>query len=420
MSKPIFALVDCNNFYVSCERTFQPALETVPVMILSNNDGCVISRSAEVKALGIKMGEPVFKLKDVISRNKVKVFSSNYTLYGDMSQRVMDTLHELVEEVEIYSVDEAFMRLDGVRDQEQLARKIKHTIKKWTGIPVSIGIAPTKVLAKVANHIAKKNPEYNGVFDLTDRPIDFYLHNFPVSDLWGVGRQYKKMLEDNGIRTALQLKNTNDNWVQKKMTIKGLRMLYELRGISCLSLEEVVQPKKGITCSKSFGQPVTELSGLQEAVASYITRGAEKLREEGLVASYLRVFILTNKFNNDAKYGASKGIDLLTPTAYTPNLIANAERMLAEIYRDGYRYKKAGIMLLGLLPEKLHQQNLFERIDTERQQRLMNTLDIVNTKHGRNTLTYLATGIKHTWSMRRELLSPNYTTQWSELPVVKA
>jgi DNA polymerase V len=335
----LFGIIDCNNFYVSCERVFQPALEGKPVVVLSNNDGNIIARSNEAKRLGITMGMPFFKAKRLIEEHNITLFSSNYALYGDMSRRMMDTINQFVPATEYYSIDEAFVHLD-TGYQDEAARYIKQTIRKWTGIPVSVGIGPTKVLAKVANTIAKRSPEYGGVVDLSNADVDRYLRDFDVSDLWGIGRQSEKFLKSEEsehnqldlweaaglprlirkqrIETALELKNCSDDWIRKHLTIRGLRLVWELRGISCLPLEAFERPRKSLCCSRSFGRPVFTLPELREAVAMHATRGAEKLRRRHLAASHMTVLISTSQFRQDPDemYSASAS----WPTAI-PNLI---------------------------------------------------------------------------------------------------
>jgi DNA polymerase V len=284
----VYSLIDCNNFYVSCERVFNPKLEGKPVIVLSNNDGCVIARSNESKALGIGMGVPVFKCKDLIKKHKIQVYSSNYTLYADMSQRVMDTLAQFTSDVEVYSIDEAFLSLSEFMSLNltEYARDIRSTVKRWTGIPVSIGIGSTKTLAKVANKLSKRNPQYGGVFDITSHTqMNELLEQIRVEDIWGIGRQYTKLLNQNGIYTALQLKNASDTWIRKHMSVSGLRTVWELRGISCIPLEEAPPSKKAIISSRSFGRPVESLEELKEAIASYISRASEKLRAQQSVTS---------------------------------------------------------------------------------------------------------------------------------------
>lgn len=332
--KHIFALVDCNNFYASCERVFNPMLSNIPVVILSNNDGCAIAMSNEAKALGIKIGTPLFKLQKLIDDNGVKIFSSNYTLYGDLSQRVMDTLSTFTPEMEVYSIDEAFLSLDGFnRDLDKYGREIRSTIKQHTGIPVSVGIAKTKTLAKLANRTAKKHKVLNGVLDLSSLPeatIDKYLNIFNVSDIWGIGEQNTKKLNNVGIYTALQLKNCSDQWVQNNLGgVVGLRTVWELRGISCIDIESVRPDKKAIISSRSFGLSVEELTDLEESVADYVSRAAVKLRKQNCLTGNLQVYLATNYFKpNDAHYSNSASMLLANPTDYTPELIQKAITLL--------------------------------------------------------------------------------------------
>jgi DNA polymerase V len=417
--QPLFALVDCNNFYVSCERVFQPSLEGVPVLVLSNNDGCAVARSNEVKALGVKMGTPFFQIRDIIERHQVRVFSSNYTLYGDMSRRVHETLAEMAPAAEEYSIDESFLRLDGIADVLAHARHIRQTVRQWTGIPVSVGIGQTKTLAKVANHIAKKQPQHGGVFMLPENP-DEVLSQFQLTDIWGIGGAYARKLLQQGFRSALDLKRAPDAFIKQEMTIVGLRLVHELRGISCLSLEEMEPQRKSICCSRSFGRAVEGLPELREAVAAYISRAAEKLRRRQLAASYLSVFIRTNQFNADAKYAGGKGATISPASNDTLTLNHMAQRLLASIYRQGFRYWKAGVLLDGLGHEDKTQADLFSEGDTPRSKALMKAMDAVNSRYGRGTLHVAGQGIRQRWQMRREKLTPRYTTCWDELLTVKA
>ncbi len=418
MSK-VFALVDCNSFYVSCERVFRPDLQNKPVVVLSNNDGCVISRSKEAKNLGIPMGAPYFKYKEEIQKNNIHVFSSNYELYGDMSGRVMETLHEFSNEIEEYSIDEAFLHLSGDAKNQEFGQEIRKRVWKWTRIPVSVGIAPTKVLAKIANHIAKKESKWKGVFDITNKNIDDYLNVTPIGEVWGIGWQYSRFLTKNGIDTALAFKNAPESWVKKNMKIIGIRLQQELRGISCLPLETVREPKKGIICSRSFGHAVTSLKDLREAVIYYTTRAAEKLRQEKQIASYLYVSIRTNRFNSDPKYSGGIGTKISLSTSSTPLLTKQALLLLEKIYIEGFKYWKAGVSFSGLTAKSNVQQNLFESVDTSKHERLMQAVDKMNTKMGKNTLMFGSTPNKHNWQMKREHVSPEYTTKVQEVPVVR-
>ncbi len=418
----MYALVDCNSFYASCEKVFLPHLSDRPVVVLSNNDGNVVALSAEAKKLNIPFGAPFFEWKEFMEKNGVAVFSSNYTLYGDMSRRVMDTLAEFTPELEIYSIDEAFLSLHGVRgDLTSYGDEIRTTARKWLGIPVSIGIGSTKTLAKLANKIAKKKDI--GVFNFADcSNVDAVLDRIGVRNVWGVGGRYEKMLNDNGIHSVRQLRDAPDKWVKKRMTIAGLRTVMELRGIPCLSLDEVPSVRKEIISSRSFGKPVEEFSDLREALSTYVSRAAEKLRSQHGLASQMTVFITTNRFmKHEPQY--SKGIvsNFPSPISYTPFFIHCASRLLEEIYRRGYRYKKVGVILSGIVPDGNAQLDLFTRFqDTERSRRLMMTMDRVNREMGRSTLYFAAAGIQKPWEMRRLFLSPCYTTRWDDIPLVRA
>lgn len=414
----MYALVDCNNFYVSCERIFQPQFEGTPVIVLSNNDGCVISRSNEAKALGIKMGEPAFKIEKFLFKHKVAVFSSNYALYGDMSDRVMKTLAEFVPNIEIYSIDEAFLDFSGQKYQNLcgLATKIRKTVRKWTGMPVSIGIAPTKTLAKVANHIAKKSKDKNGIYELNDdKIIEDALENFPIDDLWGIGRRYSKYLLRNGINTALQLRNTNDNWIKKNLSVMGLRLVKELRGIPCISLETVTPVKKGIRTARSFGKMITSIEPVKEAVATFAARCAEKLRKQRSCANVLSVFIETNRFKeNELQYNNSKVMRFPVATNSTPELIHYAITGLKMIYKSGYKYKKAGVFVTGIVPDNQIQYGLFDTVNS-RYKKLMPVYDQLNKTMGRDVVRYAAQGFDRKWKLRQEKLSPCYTTRWDDI-----
>ncbi len=420
----IFALVDCNNFYVSCERVFNPKLCGIPVIVLSNNDGCAISRSNEAKALGIKMGAPVFQIRDQIKANEVQVYSSNYTLYGDMSQRVMQTLAEFTPDIEIYSIDEAFLDLSGFTeyDYTDYGHQIKHQTRKWTGIPVSVGIAETKTLAKIANNIAKKSKKAGGVLDLTSSPYqDRALEKTKVEDVWGVGPAYTRFLKENGIRNARQIRDADDKFIKKRMGIVGTRLIHELRGISCYSLERCPPPKKGITVSRSFKHAIETLNELEEAVAAYVTIGAEKLRKEHSVSGVLIVFVMTNRFQTQNQYINLKTLRLPVSTSDTSELIHYAHLGLKKIYRKGYLYKKAGVMFNDLVPENQIQSDLFDARDRNRSMKLMKALDNINIKMGSSTLKYAAQGLKQNqrWKTMFEHRSQSYTTNWNQLLEVR-
>jgi len=423
---PVFALADCNNFYVSCERVFNPKLEGKPVVVLSNNDGCVVSRSNEAKALGIKMGAPIFELTGMIKRHGVKVFSSNYALYGDMSQRVMETLSGFAEDVEIYSIDEAFLDLSGFENYNltDYGHRICSAVKQWTGIPVSIGIAETKTLAKIANKIAKKSPETKGVLDITVSSVkESALTTTKVSDIWGIGSSYSGFLEKNGIKNALQLRDADSfltNRIKRKMGVWGTRIIEELKGIPCYSVETCPSPKKGITVSRTFRQPIESLSELKEALATYVSMGAEKLRRENAATCALSVFLHTSRFKKEDFYYRIKTIDIPVATMDTSELIWYAGEGLEEIYKKGCMYKRVGVMFRDLLPDTRIQMGLFDGINRNRSEKLMKTLDAVNLKMGSGTLTYAATGLAGTkpWHTVFEKRSPFYTTDWNQIPNV--
>jgi DNA polymerase V len=424
----IFALVDCNNFYVSCERAFNPKLEGRPVIVLSNNDGCAVARSNEAKAFGIKMGEPYFQVKEKLEENGGIALSSNYALYGDMSARVMSILGEFCEEMEVYSIDEAFLSFDGIAEDKLalVAKQIRAKVLQCTGIPVSIGIAPTKTLAKVANEIAKsdgkKANRFGGVYSVVGRPeaeMKYILSHFDVGDLWGVGRKYAKKLEKYGIKTAYQLVRSDDNWIKKNLTVQGLRMVYELRGRVCLELVFRTDPKKGIASTRSFGKPVTALKELQEAVASYCSIAGEKLRKEKLVASHISVFVMTNRFQAGFYYN-SRGTVLYERTNYTPELIGAAMACLETLFRPGLEYKKAGILLSDLssvddIPFDLFVDKQGAEAVRNRKQEIMQKMDGVNKKYGRNTLKSASLGFDQLWGIKSGMRSGRYTTVWEEL-----
>jgi DNA polymerase V len=426
-SQKVFALVDCNNFYVSCERVFAPHLEKRAVAILSNNDGCLVARSDEVKNAGIPMGAPYFKYKEELKRIKCEIFSSNYALYGDMSRRVMSVMASLCEEMEIYSIDEAFLDLTGVNEVSEFCRYLKDQVLKRTGIPVSIGIANTKTLAKLANNIAKKDKrkgenKFNGVFnflDLEAREKTDIFEKMPLEEVWGIGRQYTKLLEKYSLETIQDLLLQPREWIKKKMTIQGLRLVNELQGVQSYSLEMSPNAKKSIASTRSFGKPIIELSSLSEAIASYCTRIGEKLRKEKEVASYIQVFLMTDRFKSDYKY-YSLGIELSTQTNYTPELIQNSLILLKKIFKKGLFYKKAGVIVTGLVNSNLSNEDLFseKHLSKDTQKTLMQAMDRINIKYGRSTLRLAQTGFSQEWKMNRKLVSPRYTTVWQELLVV--
>ena len=418
----MFALVDCNNFYASCERVFRPELEQKPIVVLSNNDGCVIARSNEAKDAGIGMGAPAFLMEALIREKGIHVFSSNYALYGDMSDRVMRTLATFTPNIEYYSIDEAFLGLTGL--QENLftfGSRMRQTVKQWTGIPVSVGIAPTKTLAKVANRWAKKKVRALGVHVLdTESTIEEALMHTEVEDIWGIGRQHAAFLRRYGIETGFQLRQADDAWIRKHLTVVGQRMLNELRGVSCLALEEVPPAKKGMCNARSFGAPQETYSQLAEAVSTYATRLAEKLRNQGSAASCMQVFLQTNRFKpEEPQYYNSQNVYMPVATNDTGELVHYALVGLKLLFKKGYKYKKAGVFLTGIVPQSQVQKSLFDYEDRDKKQALMQAVDKVNQLMGRDTVRVASAGFDRKWKLRQERLSPCYTTRWKDVLNIK-
>lgn len=421
---PVFALVDCNNFYASCEKLFRPDLKDTPVVVLSNNDGCVVARSREAKLLGIKMGVPVFQIKSEMQRHGILAFSSNYALYADLSSRVMRTLEEMAPRVEVYSIDEAFLDLTGIESAISLVefgQQVRERIGHWIGITVCVGIAPTKTLAKLANHAAKKYPATQGVVDLTnpDRQRRL-LALVPVDDVWGVGRRLSKRLNALGITTALDLANASPRAIRDQFSVVLERTVRELNGESCIELEEIPPTKKQIVCSRSFGAKVTQFELLREAVCEYATRATEKLRKEQQQAKVLTVFIRTSPFkDNEPQYSNSASGELLIPSCDTRDFIELASHLIKRIWKDGFRYAKAGVMLSDFYDSGMFQPGLFDDVSTRsNSQQLMSVLDTIN-QSGAGKVFFAGQGTKKDWSMKREHLSPAYTTRWDQLPRVK-
>lgn len=421
--KIMFALIDCNNFYVSCERVFNPKIEKVPVVVLSNNDGCIVSRSEEAKALGIKMGTPLFECRDILKKHEGKVFSSNYSLYGDMSERVMNIIRSFCPETEVYSIDEAFVSLSGIKKQEiyRLMVTLRKTIKKWTGLPVSIGISSTKTLAKVAAKEAKKDMRLKGVKVLSqDRDIKESLEETRVDEIWGIGYRSAAKLNTYGIEHASQLIGKPDEWIRKQMAITGLRTVMELRGVSCLPLEEMPTSKKAITSSRSFGRDIRNLVELEEAVSSYVSIAAEKLRKQESLTSCLYVCLLGDRFK-EKNYFSSAVSKISMPTANTTLLITKARTLIGEMYIEGNVYKKVMVMLTEIKPSTQVQSDLFDgAYNGSTSEKLMETVDKVNSTLGRGKLTFASSGTSCSWRMKRQMLSGSFTTNWKQLPVVKA
>jgi DNA polymerase V len=421
-SDQVFALVDCNNFYASCERVFNPSLQNHPIIVLSNNDGCAVAMSNEVKALGIKTGTPFFQIEHLVKKHNIKVFSSNYALYGDLSSRVMDTLSGFAPDMEIYSIDEAFLSFNGMSmNLTEYGKKIRDRVRQNTGIPVSVGIAKTKTLAKIANRISKKEKGYQNVLELVHRDdIDDFLIRTKVEDVWGIGRRHTEKLLKNKIYTALELKNLPHDWVKKNLGgIVGLRLVEELRGRSCIPLETVRKSKQGIVTSRALGKPVETLKELEEAISTYMTTAARKIRAQRCISSVIHVFIHTNYHKkSEPQYGNFASFKLPIPTSFTPEMVFYAIQLLKKIYKPGFKYKKAGIMLSGIVPENEVQLNLFSPKPSVKSHHLMEAVDAINTRWGRHTMQLASSGVRKKWKMRRNLLSNRYTTSWNELLVI--
>ena len=413
------ALVDCNSFYVSCERLFNPKIRKKPVVVLSNNDGCIISRSNEAKTLGIKMGEPYFKAKDIIIKNNVNVFSSNYSLYGDLSRRVMRTLKRFNADIEVYSIDEAFIDLSNFSDSEveDVGKEIRSTVLKWTGIPTSIGIAKTKTLSKVANHIAKKKK--SGVTSLVEiENIDSILEKVEINDVWGIGKQLTKFYQKNGIYNAKQLKNKSNAWIKKCSNVLSSRTAMELRGISCIDLETTTSKRKSCVVSRSFGKRVEMYQELKEAVANYCLNASEKIRSEFLVAKSITVFVRTSPFQkNFGYYSNSKTIDFPIATNNSIETVKAAISILENIFKNGYRYQKAGVMLTGLSNSD-EGKNLFSSEKDEKIKKLMKSMDNTNYRYGRSTLSLASAGVYKKWNLRKEHSSKIDTADFYCLPTI--
>ena len=419
MSK-VFALIDCNNFYVSCERVFDPSLINKPVVVLSNNDGCIISRSNEAKSLNIPMGAPLHLYKNIIDSNKVKVYSSNYPLYGDMSNRVMTSLMELNSELEIYSIDEAFLKINE-QDHSNIEHDIlrmRKNILTWTGIPVSIGLGPTKTLAKIANSIAKKNQ--SGVFNLDteDKQIRI-LKNINVEEIWGISRRWGSKLRMIGIGTALELRNVSANRIRQYLGVVVQRIVYELRGISCLDLDKIL-PKKNIMCSRSFGNPLNSKATIKDFITEYSIRAAEKARQQNSRAQGIYIFLRTNRFKKEKQYNSGIMFGLNFPCCDTSVIIKLALKAIDQIYQPGYSYHKAGIMMLDLIPSDIHQKDLFQSTNYSLSDERMKVIDFLNKKFGSGIIAHgkVRSKDKNKWKSRSFYLSPRYTTQWDELPHV--
>jgi DNA polymerase V len=421
------AIIDCNSFYAACERLFEPTLHGKPVVVLSNNDGCIVSRTDEAKALGIKMAGPYYEAKEILEQHKVAVFSSNYHLYGDMSWRVMETLRMLCQHVEVYSVDEAFADLDEIKESAlwDYGLHIRNTVEQWTGLPVSVGIAPTKTLSKVANHMAKKNKiaTQGTVALLTPEQIKLALENTPVQEVWGVGSRSTEKLSWLGIDTAWKLRNMSEEWAHKNLGgVVGTRLIKELRGEPCIKMKDPLTKKRMIATTRMFGKPVYEIKEIQEAVATYITRAAEKLRRQNCAANTISVFVVTNNYGEIYEYKpATTSTYTILPfaTSLTNILIAQAMPLVEILYRSGSKYLKAGVILSGIVPDNSVQANLFEESLHPNEKELMNMIDNVNFSMRNDIIKFARSGTKRDWKMRQELRSRRFTTRWEEIFAVK-
>lgn len=417
----VYALVDCNNFYVSCERLFRPDLRGLPVVVLSNNDGCVVSRSNEAKALGIGMGEPYFKIRDLIEPHGVEVFSSNYSLYGNISARVASVLREMAPRMEVYSIDESFLDLTGVhRPLAAYGRFIKAEVERLTGMPVGVGVSTTKTLTKLANWAAKKHSQSGVVVATRLEQQQALLKAAPVGEVWGVGRQMQKHLAGMNITTAWDLAQQDAKSMRKLFSVVVEKTIRELRGEPCYGLEEGPEPKQMIACSRSFSERVTELEPLCEAVATYASRAAEKLRKQGDACQMMQVYIRTGVFNPDEKrYSRTANVPLPYPTNDTRDLIQAALAGVQAIYLPGYRYQKAGVVLMHFVNPAHLQGDLFAPKPRPRSAELMTALDKINTTMGRGTVRLARVPATASWTMKQQLKSPGYTCRWSELPPVR-
>lgn len=422
----LFGLADCNNFYCSCERVFHPDLRNKPVVVLSNNDGCVIARSEESKALGIKMGDVFYQVKDMLDKNNVAVFSSNYNLYGDMSRRVMSLLSTYTPQLDIYSIDEAFLDLSGMGDSEQLniyCKKMVRDITKGTGIPISLGIAPTKTLAKMASKFAKKHKGYEGVCMIdSEEKREKALRLFPVEDVWGIGHRHAKKLAYHSINTAWDLTQRSESWIRKELTVTGVRTWKELRGESCVSIEELPH-KKSICTSRSFsGIGLNKLEDVEEAIANFAATCSRKLRQDHIVCGAMTVFAHTSRFCTNAPQNyIYSNIHLAVPTNDMQEIVATAVKTLREAWREGgYHYKKAGVIVWNTCEDNAIQGNLFDNVDREKQAALAKAIDEINRKNGHNTIRMAVQGYSKNWHLKNEYLSKQYTTNLKDIIVTKA
>ncbi len=416
----MYALVDCNNFFVSCERVFDPRLEGRPVVVLSNNDGCAISRSNEAKALGIPMAAPYFKFRDLAREKGVVCLSSNYALYGDMSRRVMSLFVRWTPDVEVYSIDEAFLGLRKSAPEylSATARDVHATVKKWTGIPVSVGIAGTKTLAKAANETAKR--EKMGVCILAERDVPDCLAALKVENVWGIGRNLSEWLRERGLHRALDLRDADPRWIRRQLGVAVERTVLELRGTPCVPLQCRPTDQKALVHARSFGRRIESREEIRSAVAAYAELAAAKLRREGLAARGIRVYVSTDRHRDqEPQYHGSAGLTFPVATHFTPEILDYALKAFGEAFRSGFKYKKAGVMLLDLIPQHAAQGELFDAVDREKARRLMSALDGVQSRHGERALHFAAGNTADGWKPLKQNRTPRYTTHWSELPVAR-
>ena len=423
------AIVDCNNFYCSCERLFQPHLKNTPVVVLSNNDGCIISRSDEAKKLGIKMAQAFFLSKPLLKEHGIVAFSSNYNLYGDLSKRVMETMESMLPSncIEVYSVDEAFVDLGHVpaKDLHAVVKELKERIQLWTGIGVSIGVAPTKTLAKIANNLAKDNKEKSQCMLLLDTPgkVNAALKRTPVNEIWGVGKQNAAKLEKENILTAYDLKLIPEEWARTTLGgVVGVRLIKELNGFHAIGLEEQLTTKKMVSCTRRFGHPLSDLAPMKEAVAMYVSRASEKLRRQNSAAKQMTVFVIEKALNRGDIYKPNEPINLevILPvaTSNTNELIKPALYLLEQLYKPGMVYEKAGVIISNLVPDNAVQQNFFSAVSTIENKALMEKIDNINFSMRNEMVKFASSGLKREWKMKQALLTPKYTSRWEDLRVV--
>jgi len=411
----VIALADCNNFYVSCERVFKPWLNEKPVIVLSNNDGCAIARSNEAKRLGIKMGVPYYQVKELCQKNRVSVFSSNYELYGDMSKRIVSILMRFTPEAEVYSIDESFLSLEKIHDPVRTAEEMRKIVLMWTGIPISVGIGPTKTLAKMANRMAKKQDTGCLMLKGSENSL---ISSVRVRDVWGIGRRIEEKLKRLKILTVLDLVNAPAPIIRKVGSVQLERTQKELQGLQCISIGQIPEPKKNVCCSRSFSRTVTDLEELEEAVANHAVRATQKIRKEGSITCGLRVFIMTNRFSKDPQYSNSRTIGFDEPSDDPIRILSTAKELLRSIYRKGYSYKKAGVMLLNLRTRDQDQELLFRDHYDKKRNRLVKALESINSRYGTESAFLAAQGIDRSWDMKRQRRTPRYTTNWNEIPAI--